>query len=227
MLYLATPSTPEVRDAMRAGLLGCITTPRQGNRIPDGTLWAADNGRFGDGWRGYDDWWSWLQRRVAEYGPDRCLFAVAPDRPFDAAGTLEDSLPWLPRIRALGIPAGFAAQNGSEDGEGLIPWDELGPDGVVFLAGDDEWKLGDGAAKVADEARHRGLWVHMGRVNTRRRLRIAEVRGCSSVDGTTFAQFPDASVRTVLPWLADMRDRPSLFAALADGTEPTTCRRTL
>src|SRR5262245_62932689 len=98
MLYLATPSSPQIREAMTAGDLGCMTTPAQGNVVPEGAWWAADNGRFGKGWPGPEKWWTWLETTVTRYGPDRCLFALAPDVPFDAAGTLEQSLPWLPRI---------------------------------------------------------------------------------------------------------------------------------
>lgn len=37
---------------MQAGLLGCMTTPAQGNVIPPGALYACDNGKFGKGWPG-------------------------------------------------------------------------------------------------------------------------------------------------------------------------------
>ncbi|MEU9395780.1 hypothetical protein AB0D86_37995 [Streptomyces sp. NPDC048324] len=49
MLYLATPSGADVRAAMQAGLLACMTTPAQGNVIPHGALYACDNGKFGKG----------------------------------------------------------------------------------------------------------------------------------------------------------------------------------
>ena len=73
MLYLATPSGPDVRAAMSAGHLGCMTTPAQGNRVPPGAWYAADNGRFGcDGkgrnWPGLAEWRAWLTRTVTRYG---------------------------------------------------------------------------------------------------------------------------------------------------------------
>jgi hypothetical protein len=49
VLYLGTPSGPEIRAAMSAGELGCMTTPAQGNRIPEGAWYACDNGKFGEG----------------------------------------------------------------------------------------------------------------------------------------------------------------------------------
>lgn len=63
---------------MSTGRLGCMTTPAQGARIPDGALYACDNSRFGsDGkgryWPGAEAWFDWLSRTVHRYGPDRCL----------------------------------------------------------------------------------------------------------------------------------------------------------
>lgn len=209
--YLATPSGPDVRAAMNAGLIGCMTTPAQGNRIPDGSLYACDNSRFGiDGkgrnWPGTKRWWNWLERTITRYGPDRCLWALAPDVPFDAAATLDESLPWLARIRELGVPAAFAAQNGCENG--LIPWDDFD---VLFIAGDTTWKTGPIAERLAREAKARGKDVHMGRVNSRQRLRTAEWFQCDSADGTYLAFGPDTNLPKLSSWLDDLDARPSLF----------------
>ena len=220
VLYLATPSSPEARQAMSDGLIGCMTTPAQGNRIPDGALWAADNGRFGcDGkgrnWPGYDKWWAWLVRQVDEYdGEDRCLWALAPDVPFNAAATLAESRKWLPRIRALGVPAAFAAQNGCD----LIgvPWDEFD---VLFLAGDTAWKVGPVAEALTAEAKERGKAVHMGRVNSAARLRIAACFGCDTADGTYLAFGPDINLGRLFGWLNDLAAgyQPALFPRLEKG----------
>lgn len=186
---------------MSNGLLAAITTPAQGNDLPDGCMIGADNGKFGKGWPGPEKWFAWLAGTVTRYGADRFLFAVAPDVPFDAAGTLTESRPWLARIQALGIPAAFAAQDGSENG--LIPWGEFG---VLFLAGSTEWKESAAAARVAREAKARGLRVHMGRVNSRRRMTIASTFGCDSADGTYLAFGPTKNLPKVLAWLADVND---------------------
>jgi len=206
VLYLATPSGPDVRAAMSAGLLGCMTTPAQGNVIPDGALYAADNGKFGKGWPGAERWFDWLETTVTRYGADRCLWAVAPDVPFNAAGTLAESLPWLARIRKLGIPAAFAAQDGCE--HGLVPWDEFD---VLFLAGSTEWKTGPIAAQLAAEASARGKDVHMGRVNSRKRLRLAHEFGCKTADGTYIAFGPDTNLPATLAWSAEINGQPRIF----------------
>lgn len=202
MLYLATPSGPKVRDAMSAGLIGCMTTPAQGNRIPDGARYACDNGKFGKGWPGADRWFSWLTATVSRYGADRCMWAVAPDVPFNAEGTLAESRPWLAQIRGLGVPAAFAAQDGCENG--IIPWDEFD---VLFIAGSTEWKLSLTAADLAVDARARGLRVHMGRVNSETRFRHSIAIGCDTADGTYVAFGPDKRLPDVLSWSARLPRR--------------------
>jgi hypothetical protein len=191
---------------MSAGLIGCMTTPAQGNVIPDGVMYACDNGKFGKGWPGAERWYEWLARTVARYGAERCLWAVAPDEPFNAAATLDESLPWLPRIRALGIPAAFAAQDGC-DVLG-IPWDAFD---VLFLAGSTEWKIGPVAERLSREAKARGKTVHMGRVNSRKRLQTAEWFGCDTADGTYLAFGPDKNLRLLTSWLDELHQTPSLF----------------
>lgn len=173
---------------MQAGLLTSMTTPAQGNVIPPGALYACDNGKFGKGWPGEQAWFAWLKATVDRYGRELCLWAAAPDVPLDAAATLAESLPWLERIRSLGIPVAFAAQDNSE--HGLIPWDLID---VLSLAGSTQWNTSPAAHHLALEARERDLAVHMGRVNSRRRLRIAQAFGCTSCDGTYLAFGPDTN----------------------------------
>jgi hypothetical protein len=201
MRYFANPSTQTVRDAMTAGLLGCIVTPKQGNRLPDDVRFCADNGAFGKGYPGDATWWAWLQSLPA----DRCAFAVAPDVPFDAAATLERSGPWLPRIRGLGIPAAFAAQDGLETMD--VPWDDFD---VLFIGGTTEWKLGRHARALIREAKLRGKPTHMGRVNSEQRLRYAHHVGCDSADGTYLAFGPDVNLPDVLAWLRAINGQTSL-----------------
>lgn len=193
MLYVGTPSSDRIRAAMRAGRIACMTTPRQGNRVPAGARWAADNGVYGNGYPGDAAWWEWLTSRP--YPRGLCLFATAPDVVADAAATLERSVPWLGRIRAAGYPAALCAQDGLE--RLAVPWPELD---VLFLAGSTTWKLGPAAADLAAQALARGKRVHMGRVSSRRRWSYAEHIGCHSVDGTFLAFGPDRNLPELLGW---------------------------
>lgn len=214
MRFFATPSGPRVRDAMTSGLLDMITTPAQGNRLPGDVWWMADNGCFGDGFPGYGKWITWLEgyRDRAE----RCRFVVAPDvfRPDlgcgDAVATLNRSLPWMHAIRYLGYPAALVAQDGLE--ELAVPWDALD---ALFLGGSTTWKLSQHAARLTTEAKAHGKWVHMGRVNSFRRLRYARDIGCDSVDGTFLAFGPDHNLPELLGWLRDLDNQRSLFGGAA------------
>jgi hypothetical protein len=192
--YFANPSTQKVRDAMLAGLIDVIDTPKQGNVPVPGVAWCADNGCFGKGYPGDEAWFAWLQRNA--YRAASCVFAVAPDVVGDAAATLERSAPWLPKIRALGYPAAFVAQDGLENL--VTPWDDFD---VLFIGGSTEWKLGGHVRALTAEAKDHGKYVHMGRVNSGRRFAYAQLIGCDSADGTTLAKFPDATLPDVLAWL--------------------------
>jgi hypothetical protein len=188
---------------MSASLLGCVDTPAQGNRLPPGAAWAADNGCFGKGYPGDTAWWSWLSNHPADRS--RCLFAVAPDVVADAAATAARSTPWLAPIRDAGYPVAYVAQNGLEHLP--VPWDDID---VLFLGGDTTWKLGPHARRLTAEARRRGKGVHMGRVNSLRRLRYAQAIGCTSVDGTYLAFGPDINLPRLLGWLRDIHGQAAL-----------------
>lgn len=192
---------------MTEGALDMIATPKQGNTLPAGVTWCADNGCFGKGYPGDEQWFAWLQTYTAEER-SRCLFAVAPDVVGDAAATLERSTPWLQKIRDLGYPVAFVAQNGLENLD--VPWDSFD---VLFIGGDTDWKLGPHARALVAEAKNRGKWVHMGRVNSHRRLRYAQTIGCDSADGTYIAFGPDQNLPNVMAWLRGTA-HPTLFPEL-------------
>lgn len=166
--------------------LGMIVQPksfREGYLSKAGLYgWVAiDNGRFTEAGRRlfrHDEYDRLIGEGLGRAG-DHLLFATAPDVPFDWAETLRLSRPWLDRIRGLGAPAALVAQEGmTPDG---IPWDEFD---ALFIGGADAFKEGPLVRAACREARRRGKWVHMGRVNGLRRLLIALDFGVDSVDGT-------------------------------------------
>ncbi|WP_228523941.1 hypothetical protein [Mycolicibacterium phlei] len=202
---MANPTgTKEVHDAMRAGKLGYIMTPRQGQLLFDGVTWCADNSCFSKGYPGDDKWLAWLDR--FSYAVDRCLFATAPDVVGDAAATLKRSRPFLPMIRELGYPAALVAQDGLEELD--IPWDEFD---ALFIGGSTDWKLGSAATALAMEAKSRGKHIHCGRVNSRRRLKFCAAVGYDSVDGTYLTFGPTVNLPKLLRWLDEINAEPTLF----------------
>jgi hypothetical protein len=113
----------------------------------------------------------------------------------DAAATLARSEPWFDRIGALGFPVALAMQDGQENLP--VPWDRID---VAFIGGTTEWKLGPPARVLVAEAKARGKWVHMGRVNSERRFQYARHIGCDSVDGTYLRWSPTANLPRLTGW---------------------------
>lgn len=83
---------------------------------------------------------------------------------------------------------------------------------AVFVGGTTSWKLSQHAEKVCFEARRRGKWVHMGRVNSLRRMQIAADFGCQSVDGT-YLKYKPSNIYNILRWLDTVERKPGLFAS--------------
>lgn len=196
--YFANPTSIAL-PAMASGLLSFIDTPRQGNRRPAGVAWCADNGCFSDK---FDEasWWNWLVANAGDAAT--CKFAVAPDVVGDAVATLERSRPWFAKIRQLGYPVAFVAQDGIEDTD--VPWDEFD---ALFIGGSTDFKLGDVARAFILEAKARGKYVHVGRVNSKKRfdmfaaLTVDGQSAVDSVDGTYLTFGPRVNIHRLLTWI--------------------------
>ena len=207
IVYFANPCTEAVRDVMSAGLLGCITTPAQGNvTFPDEWDVIADNGCFSDKW---DEraWFRWLLDQ-----PRTMRFAVCPDV-FDPTGapchdaTMDRWVHYGGMMARHGFTPAFVCQVGCT--ADTLPHDA----DVLFLGGTTEWKLGPDARAITAKAKVEGRWVHMGLVNSQRRLTIARDFGCDSVDGTYLAFGPDQNLPRLLAWLAEGQAAPMLWEA--------------
>lgn len=202
MLYLATASTSQVRDAMATGVLGQMVTPEEGKRPVPGTCWAIDNGCFSSRWTP-DRWLAALDRYRDTPG---CLFAVVPDVVADARATNERWARWHGSVRNRGYRCAYVLQNGCTSIPASV--------GAVFIGGDDAFKLGHEARELVAQAKTRRLWVHMGRVNSQRRLRYAAAIGCDSVDGTFLAFGPDTNLPRLKRYLRRAAE-PTLFGGAA------------
>lgn len=211
MIYLATASGPAVRAAIAAGHLGQLVTPNSGNRIVPGARFAIDNGAYGDRWDMHR-WDHILDRHMhgvldAPMRDPGCMWAVVPDVVDDAEATNRLWARWWSAPMRRGYRLAYVAQPGVR----YIPAGAK----AVFLGGSDPaWKYGPEARAVAELAKDRGLWLHMGRVNSLRRLRYAQALGCDSVDGTFLAYAPDRNLPALLRWLR-LADQPPLFGATA------------
>lgn len=168
--------------------LGAIITPAQGNIIPR-TRTMIDNGCFTQ-----PDRFDVVKYRALCQKHSDAKFATVPDVVGDWDATLTkwelfDKDDWP-------CPLALVIQDGATGA--TVPW---GDTEAIFIGGSTEWKLGADAALISREAKERGLWVHMGRVNSCRRLQYADFIGCDSADGTYLIFGPDINLPKLVRWL--------------------------
>lgn len=184
MILLLSHGHPTFERHKHANL-GRLIQPRMTSSIEAtaaaGIPWAADNDCF----QGLDAnaYISMLHRIRELVG---CLFVTVPDVVGDHETTRALFDEWMYRLGGWGLPWAFVLQNGCTSGD--VPWGEIE---AVFIGGDDAFKLGEDAEALAREAKARGKWVHMGRVNSAKRIRYAATIGCDSVDGTSWNRWVD------------------------------------
>jgi hypothetical protein len=185
------------------------TLYKSSTRCLGSACWGADTGCYTQPHRYSDDeYLRWLDPLPRATN----LFATAPDLVADWAGTIGRSASMLPRIRALGYRAALVAQDGLPPQ--WVAWDEFD---ALFVGGTTAYKLSEDAYALVAEAKRRGKWCHMGRVNSLRRLRAAAMGGYDSVDGTFLAFGPDVNLPRLTGWLDALKRQPGLAAVCGDG----------
>lgn len=191
MLILVSKPRRSLTHVM-APNLGQLVQPRSW-WLPDGSLpWAADN----DAYNGFDEGrFVAMLERIA--GVPNCLWVAAPDVVGDASATLDLFDGYWRLVDSYKLPVAFVAQDGLVPDD--VPWQLVD---ALFVGGSTEWKLSGYAAAVVRRAKSEGKQVHMGRVNSMRRLRYAKSIGCDSVDGTRYARFTDMSLPPALTFAA-------------------------
>jgi len=195
--------------------LGRLMQPRHLSSIEltaaAGIPWAADNDCF----QGLDEA---AYRRMLDRleGLPGCLFVTVPDVVGDAAATLARFDDWAPELEARRFPLGLVAQDGMTVADLDERADRLA---ALFIGGTTEWKEGPAAAELAVEAKRRGLWVHWGRVNTRRRFDLIVATGAAdSFDGSKWARFRKTYLPGGLDWLDEAHAARELALARLERT---------
>jgi hypothetical protein len=136
-------------------------------------------------------------------------FVVVPDIVAGGLRSLEFSLSWLDRLQGIRLLL-LPVQDGMTAGD-VGPVLRRYPGLGIFLGGSTEWKLQTmyGWGMVAHAI---GCYYHVGRVNSRRRIRLAHEAGADSIDGTSGTRY---SVN--VPKLDDASRQPSLLRPSAVG----------
>jgi hypothetical protein len=226
VLLLVSGATRDVvwTDRTRVGVLFSPAN-RNTDRAIDGRVWGVDNGAFNS-----FDANQFIKMLERLRGVPGCRFVTAPDVVGDAVATLKLFETWEPIVRALGYPVALVAQNGLRVSD--VPWPRID---ALFIGGTPEcrrcayvrpvreftrtrcphcsgklsdWKLSREVDELLAYAAARGKWRHVGRVNSR--LRMRHFWGLAdSCDGSGFSRWPKRA-RQADRWLQEIRQKPRL-----------------
>lgn len=207
MLWMGTsPNQPEIGLMLDRHEIGLMCQPLS-NPPRAGWLWAADNGCFSTNFK-EAKWRSWLEKPHPRSG---CLLATVPDVVGSHDSTMYRWRKFNNYVRDLRYPVAFVAQDGATVRN--VPWDEMD---VLFVGGTTSFKQGFASGLLAREAREQGKWVHVGRVNSFKRLsHWAEI--ADSADGTFLAYGPQVNSVRVKGWVDSLRMGTQV--SLIGGTE--------
>lgn len=132
-------------------------------------------------------------------------FIVVPDIVAGGLRSLEFSLSWLPRLRDL-APLLLAVQDGMAPDD-IHPL--VGPEVGIFVGGSTAWKCAT-MAEWGALARRTGAYMHVGRVNSGRRIRACAAAGADSFDGSSATRYS-----VTLGPLDNARRQPDLWVMAA------------
>jgi len=202
MLILVSGATSTLRkfDDPRFGVLVVPGAHNNPLALPLERPWAMDNACY----TGLDRL-AFIRMLERYYGIPGCLWVTAPDVVGRADLTLERWPFWSQLLRGLGYPPAFVGQDGQT--VAAAPWREMG---AYFVGGTDAWKLSAASRELVAYANARGIWTHMGRVNSRRRQREALRWGIDSVDGTSYSRFGDIQFQRGQEYLDEWDRQPHL-----------------
>lgn len=152
-----------------------LRTPLTCYARAEGIPYGLDNGCFKEFRR--KEW----ERLVYEAQSDKPVFVTLPDIVGDAQRTIElfDHFRW----HTQGLPRALVLQDGVE--RTRLDWYLFD---AIFIGGTDEFKISKEAMNAAKVAKILGKWVHVGRVNTAKRVRNW-VGLADSIDGSGISRY--------------------------------------
>lgn len=182
--YASATGTKRNLTALRDAGWGLLVSA-SGHDGPQGfERYALDNGA----WSAFLNQTPWdrgrFEQMCARYG-NGAAWVVVPDVVADARATLERAAFWLPRLDHVAARRLIAVQ------DGMVPDDVrawLGQHVGLFVGGSTAWKLKTMPVwgELASEA---GCYLHVGRVNTARRIAYCAAVGADSFDGTSATRY--------------------------------------
>ena len=155
-----------------------------GSLNPKGRPFALDNGAWTAHQQGTEFDSDAFMRAVDKVG-ENAEWIVLPDIVMGGQKSLDLSLSWLEKLNGLPTRLLIAVQNG------MTPEDVrhyLNPMVGIFVGGDTAWKE-ETTPMWGSLARRRNCYLHVGRVNSQRRIAICAAAGADSFDGTSVTRY--------------------------------------
>lgn len=171
-----------------AGLRGAgwrLIISRTGAWRTEGFSYALDNGAWTDyrSGRDFDD--EKFKALIDKLGW-QADWVVAPDIVAGGLLSLRLSLVWLPHLLVRTKLVLVPVQDGMDPEHmvGVVMPKRIG----IFLGGSTEWKLAN-MVRWGEFCAARGVYYHVGRVNTMKRIRLAHIAGADSIDGSSASRY--------------------------------------
>ena len=174
--------------------LGYLVTPFSHTKLQEvkNKVYAIDNGAFA----GLDE--KKFMKIVNNYKNNKKeIFIAVPDIVGNHKETLKMFNNWRDILSDYNL--GFVAQDGMTKND--IPKEAQ----AVFIGGSTEFKLGKIAFEIIQIAKEKGLWVHMGRVNSLKRIKYAYESNVDSIDGTKYAMFDKVHLKKALDYISSLQ----------------------
>jgi len=181
--YASRTGTRRNLDALR-GAGWRLMISATGVHRSEGFAYAIDNGA----WTAFQKKEPWnrdaFERLVDSHG-EAADFIVVPDIVMGGIHSLRFSESWLLRLSRVGPRLLIAVQDGMVN-QDIRPLLDVGTG--IFVGGSTDWKLLT-MGRWADLARECGSYCHVGRVNSRIRIRMCARFGVDSFDGSSVSRF--------------------------------------
>ena len=186
--------------------VGILLSPSCGNSldrtIASGLPWACDNGAYS----GFDPVaYRALVAKCEGHQRHGLRWITCPDVVGDHNGTMALWDQWAMYLIRRRLPIAFVAQDGCNAGD--VPWEHMQ---CLFIGGTTAWKLSQEAVQLIALAKMKCYPVHVGRVNSRKRIRWCFDQGVTSVDGTSMSRFSETYLPSFASYIAGLKKQTTI-----------------
>jgi hypothetical protein len=197
--YASRTGTRRNLEALRKAGWGIMVSAKGVLRTEGFAHYSLDNGA----------WWAFANKQPFDEAAflkayvlaSSADFVVLPDIVAGGLRSLDFSLAWRDRLDRV-CPQLLAVQDGMEAGDVS---QFVGPELGIFVGGTTDWKEQTMAA-WGRLARECGAYLHVGRVNSIRRIALCRAAGADSIDGSSVSRYA-----VTLPKLENARQQLDLM----------------